>query len=108
MVRDISGLGSPNRNELRTERKDDNSPKTDKSNSSAVDNSASKAAVSDQVNLSNQAQTLKSLESKLADLPEVDEERVATIKAAIANGEYSINNDKIAEKLLASDALFGK
>ncbi|WP_019531715.1 flagellar biosynthesis anti-sigma factor FlgM [Dasania marina] len=108
MVRDISGLGSPNRNELRTDRKDENGAKAEQSKSAAVDSNAKAPVSGDQVNLSSQAQTLKSLEGKLADLPEVNEERVASIKAAIESGEYRIDNNKIAEKLLSSDALFGK
>lgn len=109
MVRDISGLGSPNRNELRSDRNSEGGPKT-ASSTQSVDSTHStvKSGASDQVELSNQAQTLKKLESKLADLPDVDEERVAAIKSAIENGEYQINNTQIAEKLLRSDALFGK
>lgn len=107
MVRDISGLGSPNRNDLRTDR-NSGGPKAESSASSTNAPANAPASAGDQVELSTQVQTLKKLEAQLTDLPDVDEERVAAIKSAIENGEYQINDQKIAEKLLSSDALFGK
>lgn len=108
MVRDISGLGSPGRNELRTDRSSNGSPKTADTTSSTPATTGPNASSSDQVELSSQATTLKSLESKLAELPEVDEERVAAIKAAVESGEFNIDNEQLASKILSSDALFGE
>ena len=105
MVKDISGLGSPNRSDLRTDRNPGSSQKAESSVSGNSNTPTASSSVSDQVELSSQAQTLKNLEAKLADLPEVDEERVAALKSAIENGEYQINDQRVADKLLSTDAL---
>jgi len=107
MIRDISGLGSPNRNELRTDRNIADDAKAEK-NATQVTATAIKSTSSDQVELSDQLQTLKALEGRLASLPDVDEERVAAIKSAIESGQYTIDNTQVADKILSADTLFGK
>lgn len=63
-------------------------------------NQQDKAQSRDQVSFSSQARDLKQLESDLKRLPEVDQDRVAKIKAALADGSYKIDNEKLAGKLL--------
>jgi negative regulator of flagellin synthesis FlgM len=53
------------------------------------------------VNLSDQARQLKAIEERLKDLPEVDSERVAQVKQAIADGSYKVDSDRLASKLLS-------
>ncbi len=53
------------------------------------------------VKLSEQAQQLKSIEERLRQLPEVDNERVAQIRQAVADGSYKPDSSRIADKLLA-------
>lgn len=65
-------------------------------------------AAADSVSLTDTAARLRRLESSLADLPEVDNERVATIKQAIADGSYQIDAGRIADKLLNFEGSFGK
>ncbi|MCJ8167779.1 flagellar biosynthesis anti-sigma factor FlgM [Atopomonas sediminilitoris] len=69
----------------------------------AADAPASKAA-GDSVQLSQQAQTLKQAESRIRDLPKVDSERVERLKAAIADGSYSVDAKRVAQKLTAFEA----
>ncbi|MET0379008.1 MAG: flagellar biosynthesis anti-sigma factor FlgM [Spongiibacteraceae bacterium] len=64
-----------------------------------------KAAV-DSVSLSSNAQAVKALEEKIQKLPDVNEKRVAQIKAALASGEYSVDDLVVADKLLNLDDLF--
>ncbi len=66
---------------------------------------AAKAAV-DSVSLSSHAQALKSLEEKIQKLPDVNEKRVAQIKAALASGQYQVDDLVVADKLLNLDDLF--
>lgn len=54
----------------------------------------------DQVSFSSQARDLKNLENSVRRLPDVDQSRVARIKAALADGSYKIDNEKLAGKLL--------
>jgi negative regulator of flagellin synthesis FlgM len=63
-------------------------------------------AAADSVNLSSNAQALKTLEEKIQRLPEVNEKRVAEIRAALASGSYKVDELVIADKLLGIDTLF--
>lgn len=74
--------------------------------SEAVDSKTSSAKPSapeqggDTVTLTRTAGEVQKLESQLAQLPEVDQARVAEIKAAIDNGSYQIDAGQIADRLL--------
>lgn len=63
-------------------------------------------AASDSVSLSQSAQALKALEGRMQKLPEVDEKRVAQIKAALESGQYKVDDLVVADKLLNIDNLF--
>jgi len=52
------------------------------------------------VQITDSARQLAALEQAIRTLPDVDESRVASIRAAIANGSYQVSPDRIAEKLL--------
>lgn len=54
----------------------------------------------DQVQLSSQANALQKVEARIQDLPDVDSERVAALRQQIENGEYQVNADNIAQKLI--------
>lgn len=59
------------------------------------------------VSLSNEAQTLNRLEAQINASPDIDAAKVAEIKQAIADGTFEINAERIAEKMLGQDDLFG-
>lgn len=61
-------------------------------------------AAESSVKLSEQAQQLKAIEERLRDLPEVDSERVAQLRQAIADGSYKTDSNRIADKLLALES----
>jgi negative regulator of flagellin synthesis FlgM len=67
---------------------------------------ASKGA-SDQVVLSNEAQTLGRVQAKINSSPEVDLEKVAEIRRAIAEGRFEFNAERIAENMLNQNDLLG-
>lgn len=64
--------------------------------------SASAGAGQTDVNLSARVADLRKLEAQLAAIPVVDQARVESIKAAIANGEYTIKPENIAAGLIES------
>ncbi|WP_062060424.1 flagellar biosynthesis anti-sigma factor FlgM [Cellvibrio sp. OA-2007] len=69
-------------------------------------NPVSKGA-SDQVVLSQEAQTLGRLQAKINSSPDIDLDKVAEIRRAIAEGRFEINPDRIAENMLNQNDLLG-
>jgi len=75
----------------------------------------SKTAISDgktgnannNVELSQQAQTISRMETDIRSSPEVNSAKVNAIKTAIAEGRFEINADAIAEKMLQQESLLG-
>ncbi|MCH8497178.1 MAG: flagellar biosynthesis anti-sigma factor FlgM [Marinobacter sp.] len=66
------------------------------------------AARADSVSLSDQAKELKKMEEKLAQYPEIDDQRVEQIRAALADGSYKVDAEKLAQKMLEMDkSIFG-
>jgi negative regulator of flagellin synthesis FlgM len=63
-------------------------------------------AAKDKVVISPEAQNLAKLQAKVSELPEVNIERVESIKKAIAEGRFEINPERIAENMLIQDELF--
>lgn len=58
----------------------------------------------DNVSLSEKAKGLKELETSIKAHPDVDKEKVEKIKAAIAEGSYSVDSNKVAQKMLEFDS----
>jgi negative regulator of flagellin synthesis FlgM len=61
----------------------------------------------DQVVLSQEAQTLGRLQSKINSTPDVNLEKVEQIRRAIAEGRFEINPERIAENMLKQNDLLG-
>lgn len=74
-----------------------------KQNPEGAERPAAEAPARDNVQLSNEAQRLQRLEENIAQAPEVNEDKVAQIKAALADGSYSVNADRLADKILSSE-----
>lgn len=79
------------------------SGETDASDKSAT----GPASRGDTVQLTDSAKLLERLEKSLASLPDVDSNRVAEVKAAIENGEYSIDADAIADAMILFEQSLG-
>lgn len=50
----------------------------------------------DRVELSDRAQVLRDVSSKVQHMPDIDQEKVDRIKTAIENGDYQIDHEKLA------------
>ncbi len=59
------------------------------------------AATSSQVRLTDTAASLKQIETRLADVPDVDRKRVETLRERIESGAYEVNAGRLADRLLA-------
>ena len=55
---------------------------------------------SDTVSLTNTATQLQSLQQTLSDVPEVDSGRVEALRAAIADGSYTVDANELAQNLI--------
>ena len=102
----VSTIGSnatPTPNENRTAGTNGASPV---SISSASSHRASVSGSSDTVHISSQAIDLQGLEAHISQLPDVDKVRVAELRTQIDNGQYQINPDRIADKILGFEAEF--
>ncbi|WP_022941015.1 flagellar biosynthesis anti-sigma factor FlgM [Psychromonas hadalis] len=60
----------------------------------------------DSVQLTAQAKSLNKMQSPSE--PQVNKQRIETLKAAILNGDYKINTERLAEKLSKFEGDFGK
>ncbi len=77
-----------------------NAPTGDDAQHLKTETVAGQAKQSDTVSLTNAAEQIQSLQKAVADSPVVDAERVASLKAAIADGSYTVDSAKVAQNLL--------
>jgi len=71
--------------------------------SSAAKSNSSNQANADSVNLTDTASNLQQIEQSLSEIPVIDSARVDSISQSIDDGEYQINNDKIADGIIKSE-----
>ena len=70
------------------------------SSSDSSKDSAASVSAGDTVTFTNTAAEMLKLEETLASLPDIDDNRVASIKASIAEGSYQVDPEKIVDNLL--------
>ncbi len=56
----------------------------------------------DSMSISNKAKQISGIEKKLADIPDIRQDKVDSIKNAIENGEYQVDSKAIAKKILST------
>lgn len=64
--------------------------------------------VGDSVSLTDAAAQLRRIEASLADLPEVDNDKVAAIRQSIENGSYQVDAARVADSLLQVESALNK
>ena len=94
MAIDINKLNGVNSTRARTAVGDANQAPKSTENQPAV--SGNKP---DSVSITPQAQQLQGAHSKMASMPEVDVQKVAEIKQAIAEGRYKVDPEKLAANI---------
>lgn len=76
----------------------------DRTGSAAGDRQSATGNSTDTVNISASAADLQAMEARLAELPEVDSGRVEALRTQIANGEYNIDSQRVADRILAFES----
>lgn len=69
----------------------------------STDNGADNASAQSTVQFSNEALALQQLEEQVGKLPDINEGRIAVIKAALEDGTYTIDAERLAGNILAFD-----
>ena len=71
------------------------------------DNATNQAtsASTDAVSLTESATNLQKLEAAIANMPEVDSDRVAAIKQQVEDGTYEINDERTAAAILGFEEM---
>ena len=106
MAVNFNGIGNNQVNSPKTTT--DKAPDTKTGNQPAPAEQAGKQAHGENVNLSKQAKELRQMGEKLDSYPEVDDSRVEAIRAALADGSYKVDAEKVAQKMLEMDeSIFG-
>jgi negative regulator of flagellin synthesis FlgM len=63
------------------------------------------ANANDSVTLTGTASQLQALERAVAEVPEVDGERVSEVREAVADGTYRIDNERLASRLMRFEVM---
>ncbi|WP_299978269.1 flagellar biosynthesis anti-sigma factor FlgM [uncultured Pseudoteredinibacter sp.] len=98
--------GFNNANQTNTTRERNGIESNAKAPSSNAKDGATAANMGDKVMLSSEAKSFGKLSAAVAQAPEVDSEKVANIKKAIAEGKFEVNPERIAAKMLQQEDLF--
>jgi negative regulator of flagellin synthesis FlgM len=80
---------------------------TSESKAPAPNPAPARSDAADQVVLSQEAQNVGRLQAKISASPDVNLEKVAEIRRAIAEGKFEINAERIAENMLNQEDLLG-
>lgn len=64
---------------------------------------ATKKPDNDRVDLTDNAARLQQIEQSLGDIPVVDSARVEAVSQSIEDGQYTIDNEKIADRIIKNE-----
>ncbi|MDT8311309.1 MAG: flagellar biosynthesis anti-sigma factor FlgM [Methylophaga sp.] len=74
--------------------------------SSTAKTSTDAASAADKFSLTDDANQLQALQQMIADMPEIDKQRIADLRAAIENGEYQVDSQKLAQNMIDFEGQF--
>ena len=109
MALDINSLNAGHAKSLKSHEVTKADTANPSSRSQAQNAAAQQTAVpKDSVSLTQQAQTLSQMQRAMASSPSFNQERVASIKKAISDGQYKVNPEKLAQKMHQFEEELGK
>ncbi len=98
LMMEINKLNSAsvgNADSKRTERREDAAP--------APANAAARSADAAKIEVSSEARAVQGILHNLAKSPDVDSAKVTRVKAALDEGRYSVDNARVADKMIARE-----
>jgi negative regulator of flagellin synthesis FlgM len=101
MPNDISGINSG-----RSQQSGDRQVGATRREGNATTQGSSSTTQSDTVVLTDMAARLQSLEQKLANQSDVDQAHVDRVRDAISSGEYRVDPDRVADKMMDFESDF--
>lgn len=66
------------------------------------------APQTDTVQLTNTAAVLQQAESRLASVPVVDSHKVEAVKSALEKGQYQVNPERVADKMIQLEGMLNE
>jgi len=72
----------------------------DKNSAAKTSAGTASAPASDKFSLTDDANQLQALQQMIADMPDVDKQRIAELRSAIENGEYQVDSQKLAQNMI--------
>ncbi len=72
------------------------------------DQSSDSNVAGDRVTLTSTASRLKDIEEQLSNSSSIDSARVSSMQTAISNGDYNVDADRVADKMLAFEDFMSK
>lgn len=73
---------------------------------STAKTSNTNVSATDKFSLTDDANQLQALQQMIADMPEVDKQRIADLRASIENGEYQVDSQKLAQNMIDFEGQF--
>jgi len=104
MAHDISGINSNKSSQMGD--RNVTSVKKGEDSAKTTDSAMSSSSMGDKVTLTDTAAKLKALESDLSHQPVVDGNKVKSMQTSINNGEYKMNPERIADKMINFESAF--
>jgi negative regulator of flagellin synthesis FlgM len=98
LIKDALGIGN------KTVEGRDRAQETSRSRDKAASRSGTEAqaASSDRVELSGRSREMAKAHEAVAAAPDVRQQKVEEIKASIANGQYEVDADQVAQKMIVN------
>lgn len=101
MPHDINGINSG-----RSHHSNDRQVSSIKSDDSTSSSDSHSSVQGDSVSITDMAGRLRSLEQKLANQSEIDQSHVNKVRDAISRGEYKVDPDRVADKMMDFESDF--
>ena len=100
MAIDMNGMNTNSSSNSRSRSVDIQPPRQNNGNVVPEKETITSEQKGENVSFSSKAQSFQQIEAGLKELPDVDADKVSKIRAAIEDGSYVVNSERVAQKML--------